>query len=203
MVKNMNIFYNKQTLLDTLVGITDYSLDLIEKKLGDTTLFLKKDTNELMGFNILNVSKYISLNDGRQILTNDLKQFISSKCECDFNQSKSGFIVGKIIECENVEGTHLSKCVIDINQDEHLKIVCGGENARTGILVVVAMVGTIMPSGLLIEESYLRGFISQGMLCSATELSIKDLSPKKGIIELDSSYKIGEIFKPAYAEYQK
>lgn len=197
----MNIFYNKKTLLDTLVGISDYSLDYIEKKVDDTILFLSKDTNELVGFNILNVSKYIELNDGRQILTKELMEFISTKCKCDFKKSTPEFIIGKITECENIAGTHLSKCVIDIKKQEPLKIVCGGANARVGILVVVAMIGTIMPSGLLIEESNLRGHTSQGMLCSASELSIKCLSQEKGILELDSSYKIGEIFTPAYAKY--
>lgn len=197
----MNIFYNNKTLSDTLVGISNYSLDSIERKVDGAILFLSKDTNELVGFNIFNVSKYIELNDGRQILTKKLLEFISSKCQRDFKQSNSEFIIGKIIECENIDGTHLSKCIIDINKEQPLKIVCGGANARVGIIVVVAMIGTIMPSGLLIEESNLRGHISQGMLCSATELSIKDLSQEKGILELDSSYKIGKIFMPAYAKY--
>lgn len=83
----------------------------------------------------------------------------------------------------------LSLCEIDTGEGTPLKVVCGASNVRPGLKVALAQMGAELPGGLLIKESTLRGEISQGMLCSATELGLSDSS--EGIIELDEDAPIG------------
>lgn len=72
-----------------------------------------------------------------------------------------------------------------------LQIVCGAANARSSIKVVLAKIGTEIPSGKFkIKESEIRGVKSFGMLCSEQELLIG--SDASGIIELPSHAIIGE-----------
>ncbi|NOT35508.1 MAG: phenylalanine--tRNA ligase subunit beta [Candidatus Eisenbacteria bacterium] len=51
-----------------------------------------------------------------------------------------------------------------------LEIVCGAPELELGWLVALAPVGSVLPSGLRIRESKIRGVVSPGMLCSETEL---------------------------------
>jgi len=71
-----------------------------------------------------------------------------------------------------------------------VQIVCGAANARAGIKVVLAKVGTLIPNGnFKIKESKIRGVNSSGMLCSYEELGLGRDSD--GIIELDENAIIG------------
>jgi len=71
-----------------------------------------------------------------------------------------------------------------------VQIVCGAANARAGIKVVLAKVGTLIPNGnFKIKESKIRGVNSSGMLCSYEELGLGRDSD--GIIELDEDAIIG------------
>ena len=74
-----------------------------------------------------------------------------------------------------------------------LQIVCGAPNVDTEQKVVVARVGAIMPDGLYIKPSALRGVDSNGMICSKKELNLKD-DGVKGIYVLDDSYNVGQPF---------
>ena len=60
--------------------------------------------------------------------------------------------------------------------------------------VVVAKIGAVMPSGLLIKEGNLRGVDSFGMLCSARELAIPGAPEVKGILVLDETAEVGSAF---------
>jgi len=76
----------------------------------------------------------------------------------------------------------LRVCKVNTGQ-EKLQIVCGAPNAREGINVVLAPVGSVIPTnGLKIKASKIRGVESNGMLCSAAELGLGD--DHGGIIEM-------------------
>ena len=51
-------------------------------------------------------------------------------------------------------------------------IVCGAANARAGLKVPLATLGTRLPCGLKIKPAKLRGVGSEGMLCSEPELGL-------------------------------
>lgn len=83
----------------------------------------------------------------------------------------------------------LTLCDVSVNADKPLKIVCGAANVRAGLKVALAMIGAKLPGGLQIKESKLRGELSQGMLCSVTELGLAEHS--EGIMELEDDAPVG------------
>lgn len=83
----------------------------------------------------------------------------------------------------------LTLCEVNANTDEPLQIVCGASNVRPGLKVALAKVGARLPGGLNIKESKLRGELSQGMLCSVSELGMAEQSD--GIMELESDAPVG------------
>jgi phenylalanyl-tRNA synthetase beta chain len=87
----------------------------------------------------------------------------------------------------------LKICTVHDGQ-QNLQIVCGASNARAGIKVVLAPVGTTMPgNGMVIKLSKIRGVESQGMLCSADELALTE-QEQDGILELPADAPTGEGF---------
>ena len=104
-------------------------------------------------------------------------------------------IIGEIIECkEHPDSDHLHLCKVNIGK-EVLDIVCGAPNARTGIKVIVALVGAELPDKT-IKKGMIRGQESNGMMCSIAELGLesKFLKPedKDGIAELGEDAVVGE-----------
>ena len=99
-------------------------------------------------------------------------------------------VVGKVLTCEaHPQSDHLHLLTVDIGQDKPLNIVCGAPNARAGIVVAVATVGTVMPDGMQIAATKIRGYESCGMCCSYAELGYK--ADNDGIIELPAKTKLG------------
>lgn len=86
-------------------------------------------------------------------------------------------------------------------KEEILQIVCGASNARSDIKVVLAKIGSLIPTlnaggQFKIKESMIRGEKSFGMLCSAAELAIG--SDGEGIIELPTEAIVGSWFGDYY-----
>ena len=140
------------------------------------------------------LNEWINL-DG--ISTEDIcKTFNSIGLEVDslksYNVPKK-IVFGRVLECEkHPDADKLSVCKVDIGTSVR-QIVCGASNVKEGIDVVVATIGTIMPSGMSIKPVKLRGIESEGMICSSSEIGLEDTG--KGIIEVDSSigqYKLGQ-----------
>lgn len=102
----------------------------------------------------------------------------------------SGVVVGRVESTRaHPDANKLTLCKVDVGQAELLDIVCGATNVRQGLVVAVAMVGAKLPGGLKITKAKLRGEISLGMLCSASELGLAESS--NGIIELPQDAPIG------------
>ena len=64
-------------------------------------------------------------------------------------------------------------CTLDMGT-EALTVVTGATNVREGQVVPVAVHGAVLPGGVKIKKSRLRGELSEGMLCSAHELGLDD-----------------------------
>lgn len=102
----------------------------------------------------------------------------------------TGVVVGRIITAEpHPEADRLRLCRVDIGAGEPLQIVCGAPNARAGLQAPLAIEGAILPGGLKIKASKLRGIPSYGMLCSAKELGIDE--DASGLMELPEDAKAG------------
>jgi len=101
-----------------------------------------------------------------------------------------GVIVGKVLEVDkhpNADRLRVTK--VDIKK-EILTIVCGAPNVAVGQLVPVATIGTILPNGLEIKESEIRGEKSSGMLCAEDELGLG--TSHEGIMVLGKKAKVGQ-----------
>jgi len=69
-------------------------------------------------------------------------------------------------------------------------IVCGAPNVAEGMRVPCALPGAVLPGGLTIKPTTMRGVESQGMLCSARELGLSE--DHAGLLALESDAPVGE-----------
>jgi phenylalanyl-tRNA synthetase beta chain len=101
------------------------------------------------------------------------------------------FEVAEILSTEpHPDADKLKLCKVQTKSDI-LQIVCGASNARSGLKVVLAKVGALIPNGnFRIKQAKIRGIDSSGMMCSFEELSLKGDS--SGIIELNPNAIIGD-----------
>ncbi len=121
----------------------------------------------------------------------------------------SGVVVGEVIECEPIPETHLHVCKVDAGTGELIQICCGADNVCAGKKYPVALNGAIVyatakdhvtiEGTMKIKKGKLRGFESNGMLCSGTELGLNEnLYPGagyNGLLVLPDDAKIGEDVK--------
>ncbi len=102
----------------------------------------------------------------------------------------SGVVVGEILETvPHPEADRLKVCRVAAGLGEPLQIVCGAPNARVGLRAPLALEGAVLPGGLKIKASKLRGIPSFGMLCSARELGIDE--DASGLMELSEEAPAG------------
>jgi len=103
----------------------------------------------------------------------------------------TGVVVAEILDAEkHPQADKLRVCRVSAGQGEPLQIVCGAPNARAGLKSALAVVGAELPGALLIKPAKLRGVESAGMLCSAKELGLAEVS--NGILELPSDAPTGK-----------
>ncbi|MFW6271840.1 MAG: phenylalanine--tRNA ligase subunit beta [Desulfosalsimonas sp.] len=104
-------------------------------------------------------------------------------------------VVGRITEISpHPDADSLFCCSVDIGSGT-AKIVCGAPNAKTGMNAPCAPAGTILPSGIEIKKTKIRGRISEAMLCSEAELGLGD--DASGLMILDKDAAPGTPIKEA------
>ena len=108
--------------------------------------------------------------------------------------SISDFKIAKIIKTEkHPNADKLKLCDVSLGDNKIIKVVCGANNAREGLITVYAPPGAIIPKNKTkLKIAKIRGVESQGMLCSESELNISDES--SGIIEIKKNSQIGKNF---------
>ena len=99
----------------------------------------------------------------------------------------SDFVIARIIKSEqHPNADRLKVCDVDIGNKNVLKVVCGAQNAKDGLITIYAPPGSTIPkNNMKLEVSKIRGITSYGMLCSEAELNLSDDS--EGIISLDNN----------------
>jgi len=112
-----------------------------------------------------------------------------------------GVVTGKIVSVKHhPNADKLLLCKIDIGK-ETLEIVTGAQNVSAGQIVPVAVNGAKLPGGKEIFDADFRGILSQGMLCSTSELNLdpKLLLPeaREGIYILPEDTPVGVDIKEA------
>ena len=107
----------------------------------------------------------------------------------------SEFKIAKILKTKkHPNADKLKLCDITTGGSSVVKVVCGADNARDGLITVYAPPGATIPkSKMKLKIAKIRGVESRGMLCSESELNLSEESA--GIIELKNmSNKIGKSF---------
>ncbi|MEB2270286.1 DUF4479 domain-containing protein [Bacillus safensis] len=200
----MNVFYNAEGVGDTLlISLKDVTREEVgHETFGDVVRIFNQETKETTGFNIFNASTYMKIEENGSVplsetIVQDINEIlnrngVSETLTVDLSPK---FVVGYVKEKEkHPNADKLNICQVDVG-DETLQIVCGAPNVDQGQYVVVAKVGAVMPSGMVIKDAELRGVPSSGMICSAKELDLPDAPAEKGILVLDGSRQAGEPFK--------
>ncbi|WP_332679094.1 phenylalanine--tRNA ligase subunit beta [Brevundimonas sp.] len=100
------------------------------------------------------------------------------------------FTVARIVSAErHPNADRLQVCQVE-TVDGMKEIVCGAPNARAGLTTIYAPIGAFVPGlGVTLVEKPVRGVVSNGMLCSASELELADESD--GILELADDLTVG------------
>ena len=199
----MKVAYNKAHVGDVL--LVQLAMESIVKtqmeRTNDIAILKEESTGEIKAFNLFNASKYMELDVvGNVDVTPELVEKLEAaikengveiSLDVDFSPK---FVVGFVESKEkHPNADKLSVCQVNIGE-ETVQIVCGAPNVEAGQKVVVAKVGAVMPSGLLIKEGNLRGEDSFGMLCSARELAIPGAPEVKGILVLEEDAEVGSAF---------
>ncbi len=93
----------------------------------------------------------------------------------DLGAEIKNVVVGRIEKMErHPDSDHMWVCRLDVGQSEPVQIVTGAWNIHEGELVPVALHKSTLPGGKKIERGKLRGIISDGMLCSLSELGLDE-----------------------------
>lgn len=196
----MNLFYNPKGVGDVAFIQIEPSVGPFEYEQKHGVVEIKKE-NEVVGYNIFNVSNNATINDNGHIkltteLIKDLQQLITEAgfdYQLDTDVSPK-FVVG-YVETKEKHPNADKLSVLNVNVGtEKLQIVCGAPNVESGQKVVVAKVGAVMPSGMVIKDAQLRGVDSSGMICSMKELNLPNAPKEKGIMVLNDDYDIGQAF---------
>ncbi|MHC8517374.1 YtpR family tRNA-binding protein [Sporosarcina sp. ITBMC105] len=199
----MNIFYNQTGVGDVLMIqlTTNRPAEVETEKVNDVALIKDAETKEVVALNVFNASEFLKVEvDGQVELTEEVvkqvqdaldKNRVSLELEVDLSPK---FVIGYVEQKEkHPNADKLSVCTVDVGS-EKLQIVCGAPNVDAGQKVVVAKVGAVMPSGMIIKDAELRGVPSSGMICSAKELNLPNAPEEKGILVLPADSETGNAF---------
>lgn len=121
------------------------------------------------------VKDYIDIED------QDLKELAVKITKAGINVEKvitnhiDHLVIGKVVECkDHPNSDHLHVCQVEIGNGHTTQIVCGAENVKEGIKVIVALPGTVLPGDFEIKASKIRGEESNGMICALFELGLEE-----------------------------
>ena len=119
-------------------------------------------------------------------------------------------VVGLVKTCEPIPETHLHVCTVDAGSHGTFQVCCGADNVVAGKKFPLALVGAqVIMTGkdhvtvegvMTIKKGKLRGYDSEGMLCSGVELGVsEDMYPGagyNGLLLLPDDAVVGEDVKP-------
>lgn len=204
--------YNPEEMGDILVTITAPDDGEQVTKMADGVVqIMTAQDQQLLGYNFMGASKILPelVNEKGQVFLNDdqVAKLNQKLAEAGFDQQLTAdhtpkFVVGYVEKMtDHPKSDHLKVTQTRIGGGQTVQIVCGSPNVTTGIKVVVARPGAMMPDGKLIWPGALMGVESDGMLCGFRELGMKNAPDKKGLwIIPDDWQEVGEAVDFAKAD---
>ena len=119
----------------------------------------------------------------------------------DLGAEIQNVVAGRIQSMErHPNSDHMWVCQLDVGREEPVQIVTGAWNIHEGDMVPVALHKSLLPGGKKIEKGKLRGVLSNGMLCSLSELNLDERDFPYAVIEpaaLLNDYKAIDPEKPS------
>src|SRR3984957_8022919 len=112
-----------------------------------------------------------------------------------------GVVIAQVLSIEELTGLKkpirycrvaVSEAQLDAPPDEASGVICGAANFAVGDRVALALPGAMLPGGFEIGARNTYGHMSEGMICSASELAIGD--DHTGIIVLPPEAPLGADF---------
>ena len=106
----------------------------------------------------------------------------------------SGVVVAEVLDVEELAGFNkpIRYCQVSTGDGEERHVICGATNFAAGDRVALAQPGAVLPGGFEIGARKTYGRVSEGMICSASELAIGD--DHSGIIVLPADAPLGTDF---------
>ena len=93
-------------------------------------------------------------------------------------------VVGLVEECDPIPETHLHLCRVNAGEHGSFQVCCGADNVEKGGKYPLALVGAsvymtakdhkTVEGVMKIQKGKLRGYDSEGMLCSGVELGVSE-----------------------------
>ena len=196
--------YNPTQMGDILVVILHQDTKQQRVKINQNVVkIFDPEQKVTLGFNFLDASHVLPALKGQKgeiHLTNSdldkLNQVIQHAGFSDqLKQPSPKFVVGYVKSVKkHPDSTRLIITQTEIGHGKTVQIVSGSPNMKQGIKVVVAKVGAMMPNGLIIWPSRLKGVQSNGMICAGYELRIPGAPQHPGALILPDSYHVGDPF---------
>lgn len=115
------------------------SLKVASVKHANSSSIGYDEENNIVFINIFKKEIIDSLPEGYLEPNDKLVNIINNECGSNISCSPTNIVVGKVVECNPIPGTHLSHCLVNVGQEKNKVIVCGAKNVRVDLLVVVAL----------------------------------------------------------------
>ncbi|WP_425379567.1 phenylalanine--tRNA ligase subunit beta [Spiroplasma endosymbiont of Stenodema calcarata] len=86
----------------------------------------------------------------------------------------SNVVCGRLQVVNEIPDSHLKFCLVDTRKELVDPIVCGANNPMENGYTVVAQPWAVLANGMEIQSRQIKGYASEGMLCSLSELGISE-----------------------------
>ena len=189
--------YNPNEMGDVLVVVTGQAADQNVKQNQGVVQIVSAQDGSLLGYNFLKASEVLpelKEQNGQVFLSEDQVEKLNEKIQaagCDEKLTADEtpkFVIGYVESMtKHPKSDHLHITQVDLG-DQKVQIVCGSPNIAEHVKVVVAKVGAMMPSGQIIWPGALVGVPSNGMICAARELNLKNAPQKPGCLILPDDF---------------
>ena len=101
----------------------------------------------------------------------------------------TGVLVARVVAVEQHPAAALKLCKVDLGDNRLRNVICAADNVRADLLTAYAPAGAVIAKSTITVKN-IRGYDSDGMLCSAYELGMAE--EQEGLLELPNDAKLGQ-----------